>query len=260
MRKINLSGILIIAGICCLGLLQSCKVFYPSTMLKTKRDYPFDQTARITDTLYKIGVNDEISLELYANEGIRMIDIFNSGTETQKSDSKPITYYVEHDGTVRFPIIGRISLEGKTIRQAEDTIQTLFSRVYTNPFARLSVENRRVIVYPGNGGKASVIPLVQPNVTLMEALAEAGGINETGKAYKVKLVRGDYDNPQVYLINLRRIEGLKDADIILQPNDIIYVEERNRGTIFMREVFPWLTSISSLLGVGLTVYTLTKIK
>lgn len=249
----------IILGFIAVSFLASCKVITPSAMMKTKADYPYAPIPAVGDTLYTIGINDELGLELFANDGIKMIDILNAGNSNDKGGER-LTYWVDYDGTVRFPVIGRIKIAGKTIRNAEDTIEKLFAKVYNNPFARLKVENRRAIVYPGNGGMAKVISLKQPNVTLMEAIAEAGGISQTGKAYKIKLVRGDYDNPQVFLLNLRRMEGLKDADIILQPNDIIYVEEQKGSQAVFREVIPWLSSVTALLGLSLTIYTLTKIK
>lgn len=248
-----------LVGIFALVGMTSCRVFTPSTMLLTKKDYPYASFPKVGDSTYTIGVSDELNLELFANDGIKMIDILNSGMSAESNKEK-LTYWVDYDGTVRFPVIGRIQIAGKTIRQAEDTVEKLFSRVYNNPFARLKVENRRAIVYPGNGGVAKVISLKQPNVTMMEAIAEAGGISQSGKAYKIKLIRGDYNNPQVFLVNLRKIDGLKDADIVLQPNDIIYVEERKSGQVVVREVIPWVASLTSILGISLTIYTLTKIK
>lgn len=242
-----------------ISVLTSCKAMYPSIMMQTKSDYTYSKIPDKADSVYTIGVNDELSLELYANDGIKMIDILSSGIAADKNTQK-LTYWVEFDGTARMPVIGRLKLSGLTIREAEELVESQFAKVYNNPFARLKVENRRAIVYPGNGGTAKVIPLQQPDVTLMEAIAEAGGISESGKAYRIKLVRGDYDNPQVFLFNLRKIEGLKDADMILQPGDLIYVEERRSSQIFVREVLPWLSSATALLGLSLTVYTLTKIK
>lgn len=244
-----------------LGAFGSCKAFYPSVMLKTPKNYEFPPVPAKADSQYTVGINDELSLELYANDGIRMIDVIGSGEagSRQGSDEAGLSYSVEYDGTVKFPVIGRIHLAGKTMRAAEDTIQKLFSRVYTDPFARLKVLNKQVIVYPGNGGTAKVVRLTEPNTTLMEALAEAGGITRDGKAYRIKLVRGSYDNPQVYLINLRTVAGLKDADLVLQPNDLIYVEPRHSSREAMMEVMPWLASFTSLLGLSLTIYTLTKL-
>ena len=52
----------------------------------------------------------------------------------------------------------------------------------------------------------------------------AGGLADKGRAARIKLIRGDLADPEVYLIDLATIEGISQADIILQANDIIYVE------------------------------------
>jgi polysaccharide export outer membrane protein len=112
----------------------------------------------------------------------------------------------------------------------------------------LNVSNRRVIVFPGDPGTAKVIPLVNNNTTLIEALALAGGLTEDGKAKQVKLIRGDPAKPQIYLINLYTIEGIKDGNTILQANDIIYVTPQRRPTLTLLErVTPVLSGISTIL-------------
>jgi polysaccharide export outer membrane protein len=80
------------------------------------------------------------------------------------------------------------------------------------------------MVFTGTGGRGTVVNLKNENTTLIEALATAGGVTETGKAYKVKLIRGDTRNPQIMLIDLSTVEGLKQSNLLLQANDIIYVE------------------------------------
>ena len=81
-----------------------------------------------------------------------------------------------------------------------------------------------MIIFPGSGGKANVINLLHNNTTLLEALALSGGIANTGKAKRIKLIRGNMKDPEVYLIDLSTIEGMKQGDMVLQANDIIYVE------------------------------------
>jgi polysaccharide export outer membrane protein len=53
------------------------------------------------------------------------------------------------------------------------------------------------------------------------------GIPGSGKAHRIKLIRGEKANPEVYLIDLSTIDGMKKGDIVLQGNDIIYVEPVN---------------------------------
>ncbi|MFW6351649.1 MAG: hypothetical protein ACOC2E_04630 [Bacteroidota bacterium] len=75
----------------------------------------------------------------------------------------------------------------------------------------------------------------------------AGGIAD-GRAGKVKLIRGDLDDPQVFLIDLSTLEGVRNAEMVLQANDIIYVEPRERvPQRIMETIGPYLSLLSSAL-------------
>jgi len=120
---------------------------------------------------------------------------------------------------------------------------------------QLKVTNNRVIIFPGGqGGTSTVITLSNTNTTLIEALALAGGISD-GKAHKIKLIRGDLHNPKVYLIDLSTIEGMKASNLVLQANDIIYVEPRPKvAQRILENIAPYLT----LLSTTLLIYNLFK--
>jgi polysaccharide export outer membrane protein len=92
------------------------------------------------------------------------------------------------------------------------------------PYAIVRVLNNRVLVFPGASGSAVVITLQNMNTTLIEALALAGGVSGRGDAAKVKLIRRTDEGNKVYFMDLSTIAGLRDAQTIVQANDIIYVE------------------------------------
>jgi polysaccharide export outer membrane protein len=157
---------------------------------------------------------------------------------------------VESDDSIRMPMLGRIRIGGVTLKEAEKLLQARYSEYYVEPFVSLRVTNKRVIVFPGNGGEAKVQTLVNNNTSVMEAIANAGGIVQDGKAFKVKLIRQNPggERPFVYLMDLSRIEGLRDANAKVQAGDIIYVEPRYRPlATFTREIAPAITLVTSLV-------------
>ena len=134
-----------------------------------------------------------------------------------------------------------------TIREAEFMLEEKFAEYYKKPFVMLNITNQRVIVFPGKGGDAKVIQLANNNTTLLEALALAGGIS-TGKAKRIKLIRGNLKDPKVYLIDLSTIEGMKQADMVIQANDIIYVEPRLKvASTILAELTPIIGVFTSIL-------------
>lgn len=243
----------VIGSIIIISFLAACKPLNPSIMFKTPKDYEYDTPAKEQVVDYKIAANDILSFRLFTNNGFKLVNITNSETGNSQQLqvlNQGISYLVEYDGKVNLPIIGRVEIVGKTLREAEFFLEEKYSKIYVDPFVMLDISNRRVTIFPGNGGNGTVITLQNNNTTLLEALALAGGIREDGRANKVKLIRDDLSDPQVFLIDLSTIEGLKQADVILQANDIIYVEPVGIRT---RQV---LSEIAPILGLATTVLTL----
>ncbi|HKC68436.1 MAG TPA: polysaccharide biosynthesis/export family protein [Bacteroidia bacterium] len=245
--------------------LSSCRILRPNLMLKTPKDYVFDQISdTMSDEEYRISITDDISLRILSNEGFRLVDFSNgggggngaTGAAGGTNNTSTIQTLVEHDGTIKVPLIGRVKVQGLTMREAEQLIETKFSEFYVGPYVILRVTNKRVSVFPGTGGSGKVVPITNLNTTVLEALAYAGGITDDGKAYRVKLVRNAKPKPKVYLIDLSTIDGLRGGNVVVQANDIIYVEPRPR--FFNRavnELAPYLSVFSSLI----LVYTYIKV-
>ncbi len=236
---------------------SSCKVFRSNLMLKTSKDYTYD---KIADSLikqdYKIDANDIINVRIFSNEGFKIVDLASTGQLSRFID---LDYVVTRDGTCKLPLIGRVKLSGLSIREATEYLEQVYADYYVKPFVFLTVINKRVIVFPGNGGVAKVLNLTNNNTTVIEALALTGGIAEDGKAYKVKLIRNqDNEKPKVYLMDLSKIEGIAVGNSVVLAHDIIYVEPRYR---FARTLVGELTPLISLISSTFLLYTLvTRVK
>jgi len=214
-------------------------------MLKTPTDFTYDQLQdSVTKQSYKIEVNDLVQVRLFSNDGFKIINIENVTGNYSRID---LDYLVEKDGRAKLPLVGKVSLLGLTIAEAETFLQSKYDDFYVNPFVSVKVVNKRVIIFPGNGGKAQVINLQNNNTTVIETIALSGGIQEDGKAYKVKLIRNDGTNkPKVYLMDLSKIEGIAMGNTVVMANDIIYVEPRYRlAKTLIGEVTPILSLITS---------------
>ncbi len=231
----------------CLMLFTSCKVLTPEQMLRTPRSYEYSDISELKEVEeYRIAPNDELFFQLFTNEGEKLIDPLDP--QILRQSHREIVYLVEHDGKVKLPVLGRINISGYTLREAEKMLEKEYSAYYNRPFVQLRVTNNRVIIFPGGrGGSSRVIYLENNNTTLFEALAMAGGIKD-GKAHRVKLIRGQPGNPKVYRIDLSTIKGIENANLVLQANDIIYVDPRERVPVrIMEHVTPYLTLATTLL-------------
>ena len=238
-----------------LFLITSCKVFMPSQMLRTGSGYKYTEfTDSDSVQEYKIAANDKLSFKLSTNDGEKLIDPVSATGTSSTQGGSGATFTVDFDGTIRLPVIGRIKVSGLTVRETEKMLEENYAKFYNNPFVQVEVTNMRVILFAGGeGSAASVITLTNTHTTLFEALATAGGIGD-GKAYRIKLIRGDLKNPKVYLIDLSTLDGMKKANLVLQANDIIYIDPRYKiNERFMTFVTPYISMISFILLILQTV-------
>jgi protein involved in polysaccharide export with SLBB domain len=141
---------------------------------------------------------------------------------------KALQFLVLDDGSVNFPMIGQVKIGGMKLDDAEDYLEEKYNEFYKGSFVRLRYLNKRVIVLGAPGGQ--VIPLESENISVIEVVALAGGIDEGGKARNLRLIRGDLHTPQVFQIDLSTINGMKASMMDALPGDIIYVEptQKNR--------------------------------
>jgi polysaccharide export outer membrane protein len=219
-------------------------------MLRTPRDFKYDTLPLTPESTYRIAPNDVLELKIYTNDGFKLVDMntLEGNTVGNPQLRRGFDYLVEFDGTVKLPVLGRTKINGLTVREAETMLEEKYSTQYNKPYILLKVTNRRVIIFPGNDGSAKVINLENENTTLMEALALAGGISGNGKAYRIKLIRGEPRSPRVYLLNLSTLDGFKQSDPVLQANDIIYVEAKPMyAQRVLSNITPYISLVTTLI-------------
>ncbi|MBI2268740.1 MAG: polysaccharide biosynthesis/export family protein [Bacteroidetes bacterium] len=237
-----------------------CRIMNPSLMLKTPKGYQYSQMKDTVANLeYRISPNDVIELRVFSNDGFKLTDVTSTNTPGFINVNQgTLPYTVDVEGNAKLPVLGNISLKGLTIREAQLMLEEKYSLYYIRPFILLKVTSRRVIIFPGTGGTSKVIILDHNNITLLEGLAMAGGLSYDGKAYQIKLIRRTPGKPsEVYHIDLSTIDGLKQGNIVLQSNDIIYVQQRIR---ISQGIVTELSPIISIISSFLLVYTVINLR
>ena len=243
-------------------LLQSCAV-NNNIMFKSPKNEAVNANSIPLEPMedYHLSVDDKIIFRLTTNNGSAIIERMTGISEEQirqlgmQLGADQNEYVIRQNGEVKLPVIGHVKVEGLTIAECEDTLERKFSVEYQQPFIQVQVTNQRVIVFSGNGSDAKVIPLMNTNTTLMEAITQAGGITERGKANTVKLMRKVNGKREVYTMDLSTIEGLKYVDMIVQGNDYIYVEPTPE---LVREILNEVGPVVSLLSTAKLIFTLVN--
>ncbi|HPE97825.1 MAG: polysaccharide biosynthesis/export family protein [Chitinophagales bacterium] len=227
--------------------LSSCKTLNPNAMARYDKDYAFTV---LTDTMpqdYPLAPGDRFDLYIFSNNGYLLVDRSISGNNPaqQNLQQNTLFYDISQDGSCTLPMIGEQQLAGLTEKEAEALLSDLYKEYFLEPYVQLRVINRRVTVFRGND-LAKVVEMPSLNMTVMEAIAAAGGIPPTGKAYRITLIRNAGRTDQsVSLIDLRDPEGLEQAGKLVRPNDVIYIEP-TINTAFFKEIAPIISAVTSI--------------
>jgi polysaccharide export outer membrane protein len=218
--------------------------------------------ATTTEKNYVIQKNDLLKLDIYSNNGERLIDpnpdisgsSGNSKNANQSSQPEQATeqtsYLVDLNGLAKLPMIGELKLDGLTLRQAEEIVQKEYSKYFKEPFIKMSYVNKRVIVLGAPGGQ--VIPLKNQNISVVEVLALAKGVDNYTKVHNIRLIRGQH----VYQMDFSTIQGYQAGNMIVEPGDIVYVEPVRRPlSEALRDnyifIYPLITVITVLIANSL---------
>jgi len=200
----------------------SCASYKENIMFKTDDTTVLEKQVQTAEKNYVIQRNDLLELEVYTNNGERLIDpdlqlTRESGTQNVTTRDVP-NYLVDVKGVAKFPMVGEIKVDGLMIREAEEILQKEYSKYYQGSYVVLKYVNKRVIVLGAPGGQ--VLPLKNENTRLVEVLALAKGINNDGKAHNIRVLRQD----KVFLVDLSTFDGYVKNNMVIEPGDIVYVE------------------------------------
>lgn len=158
---------------------------------------------------------------------------------------------VSEDGNFSYPLIGKVHADGLTVSELEKEIEKRLSGKYIiNPQVNITVKeykSKQVFVLGEVGGTSAekgpgAYPLIG-KTTLLEILAEAGGpTKDAGSEVIIIRPKNKKANPtplekaskdEIIRVNLRRLlEGDMSQNIVLQPNDTIYVPKAEYFYVF----------------------------
>jgi polysaccharide export outer membrane protein len=227
MKKIGQILFLIVG----LMFLNSCKMYTSNIILKTEKEtLNWKQTYQKVIVEYPISIGDKIQFSVFTNSGEniiepsgKMVKVETSSNSTSSSTESTggISYEVLENGTCHFPLIGRINVVGLKVSQIDSMLAQKYETYYNEVYIVSKVINRKVIVINGVAGQ--LIPF-RPNMSLFEVIALGGGLSNTAKAYNIRIVRGDLNNPEIKVVNLSSVKSMKETIVNIMPYDIIYVE------------------------------------
>lgn len=179
-----------------------------STVLRTS-------SMAVLDDKKKLGSNDFISFRV---------------VEDRDNDSQRLR--VNDNGELEVPYVGLVPAEGRTCKELAYSIKALLEKEYyyhaTVILAvdRVSEKSRgRIYVYGSVRGQGPQEIPPDESYTVSKAIIRAGGFGDFANKRKIKVTRKDGKD---FTVDLKRVieEGHTEDDVVLQPDDQIYVPQR----------------------------------
>lgn len=214
---------------------------------------------------YRIQINDLLSIRVKALDQ-ELVGMFNPiGDENQNATGEERLYYdgflVDAHGNIRVPTLGEINVLGFTVEEVRGKIEeALLENYFTqeaNLFVTVKLAGIRYTTIGEIGSGSQVI--YKEQVTIMEAIANAGDISEFGDRTSVVILRQYPGGQKRHTIDLTDINAAKSPYYYIQPNDLIIVNPLPQkawglGTTGM-EAFRTVTMVLAFLSSTILLFT-----
>ena len=233
--------------------IQQYKLFQPDENTTIEHSATKEELKESVRYENKISPGDRVSINVFnvyrqSSTGTEQMTPANAqggGSLLNNQDG----YLVSLTGTVFLPLIGEISLRGMTTEQASKSLTEKYAKYLRHPFVTVNILNQRVYVL-GEVRSPGMIPVLNETMTIFEAIARSGDFTDFGKRDDIMIIRGNInDHPEIRMIDMSHMASLKVSDLILRPNDIVYVQPRDMKAtdVAVREITPILSLITQTI-------------
>lgn len=212
-------------------LVASCSYKRKNILLKTPKKIRTNEAVYVQSEDSNASKKLDVEYRHRIKPGDRLIIRFLNNYDIGQAASQSATstanldgqlekgYLVNYDSTVTLPLIGRVKLIGYSRLEAAKRLEEEYGKFVINPIIEVNIASLSVTVL-GEVATPGKILLDKENTTVIDIIALSGGLKDTGKKNRVRIIRGK----EVIQLDLRKIEVLNNKAIIIQDGDIIYVE------------------------------------
>lgn len=131
----------------------------------------------------------------------------------------PITDQIKEDGTITLIYNEKFDAAGKTISQLQTTVHDYYVPAYVKYMTVNIVPANRSYTVEGEVRTPNRFPY-PGHMTVLQAIATAGGFTDFANRRKVKVTRADH---RQFIVNCVKALDDPDLDVEIFPGDTIYV-------------------------------------
>ena len=136
-------------------------------------------------------------------------------------------YSIDKEGNISLPDVDKIKVGGLTTDEAKNKIQLEISRYINDATVIVKLLSFKISII-GEVKAPGHYFIYNEQANLFEGLAMAGDLTTAANRENIKLVRQNAGSSEVVLLDLKDPNIIQSQYYYLQPNDVIYVEPRNK--------------------------------
>lgn len=200
---------------------------------------------------YKLQPNDELTLRIVTSNK-ESADMF--GAQQTVSLNQTYSYRIYPDGTVDLPFLSKVPLVGLTLEEAELFVQKQLKPYIPDVQVKLALATSTFCVI-GDAGRG-YFNIYKERLTIYQALALSGGLNESGNYSSVKIIRETPEGTKIVSFDLRSKSLIDSEYYYVYPNDVIYVDVTKKSFWAVNSYSNFLSIITSSITLLLTVWNI----
>jgi len=135
----------------------------------------------------------------------------------------PPGYKVDSAGNIQIHTLGIINVEGMTLKELQNKLQNDLLAYLKDPLVYVNFANHKITIL-GDVSKPQILEMPEEPLTLLDALALSGDVQQNAEIKNVLIIRDSLNNKKFKHINMEDGTIFNSSWYYLQPNDIVYVE------------------------------------
>ncbi|MDR3273548.1 MAG: polysaccharide biosynthesis/export family protein [Flavobacteriaceae bacterium] len=183
-------------------------------------------------------------------------NINNTSNETLTTGNpRLVSYLIDENGNIDFPVLGKIKLAGLTRSQAIDLMRQKLSQYIKNPTVNINLINFRVTIL-GEVNRPGTYTISNEKISLPEVLGLAGDLTIFGMRKDIVVIREIEGVKKFYHVDLTSSQSVFDSPVYyLDQSDIVYVSP-NGAKRNSSQYGPFTSVLVSVAGIVISVISL----
>lgn len=216
----------------------------------------------------KIQPDDQLSISISASEKellepfLNKVYIGSGGYGNNSTNARGVGgrgggFTVDKDGFIEFPVFGLMKVAGYNRYELARMIEKRLKEggYCQDPVVTVEIISFKVVVIGEAGNQ--VVTCATDRFTLLEAIAQAGGVRYTGKRQDALVLREELGEVKSYRVDLSDAKSTLDSPVYyLRQNDVIYIEPNGAARVDGSPMYRYMSAIGSIMGFVSTITAL----